>query len=99
MGFRKVIVKKTAAENIAAIAWFVESKGLVVTAEKFVDEAYDFFINISHSIKSYKVCRDPKRSLLGYKCLAYKKKYTIVFIESLNEIIICEFISSKAIYW
>ncbi len=28
-----------------------------------------------------------------------KKKYTIVFIESEAEIIICEFISSKLIYW
>ena len=28
-----------------------------------------------------------------------KKKYTVVFIESDDELIICEFISSKLIYW
>jgi len=99
MGFRKVIVKQAPAENIAAIAWFIESKGMVATAEKFTDDVYDFFIKISNTAKSYKVCRDPKRALFGYKCLSYKKKYTIVFIESLDEIMICEFISSKAIYW
>ena len=32
-----------------------------------------------------------------YKYVSYKKKYTIVFIESENEITICEFISSKLI--
>lgn len=99
MGFRKVIVKQVAAENIAAIAWFIESKGMLATAEKFIDDAYDFFINLSRDIKTYKICRDPERALLGYKCLPYKKKYTLVFIETQTEIIICEFISSRSIYW
>jgi hypothetical protein len=31
MGFRKVIVKQTVADNIAAIAWFIESKGLITS--------------------------------------------------------------------
>jgi peptidyl-tRNA hydrolase len=34
MGQRKVVVKQSAAENIAAIAWDIESKGMVTTAEK-----------------------------------------------------------------
>lgn len=38
MGRRKVIVKQTAADNIASISWFIESKGLVTTAEKFADD-------------------------------------------------------------
>jgi len=36
---------------------------------------------------------------MGYKCIPYRKKYTIVFIELDTEIIICEFILSKRIYW
>jgi hypothetical protein len=44
MGSRKVTVKQSAAESIAAIAWYIESKGLVRTAEKFTDEVYDYFI-------------------------------------------------------
>ncbi len=37
--------------------------------------------------------------MVGYKCIPYKKKYTVVFLESDDEIIICEFIPSKNIHW
>lgn len=99
MGRRKIIVKQTAADNIAAIAWFIESKGMLATADKFADDVYDYFIKISDTRKSYSLCREPQRSLLGYKCIPYKKKYTVVFVETKSEIIICEFISSKLIHW
>lgn len=99
MGRRKIIVKQTAAENIAAIAWFIESKGMVLTADKFIDAVYDYFIHIADIRKSYPICREPGRALMGYKCIPYKKKYTIVFIESEQELIICEFVSSKLIHW
>jgi hypothetical protein len=99
MGSRKVTVKQSAADNIAAIAWFIESKGMLTTAEKFTDDAYDYLIHLSDSRKSYPLCREPGRAVLGYKCAPYKKKYTIVFIETERELIICEFISSKLIHW
>ncbi len=99
MGSRKIIVKQSVADNIAAIAWFIESKGMLATAEKFTSDVYDYFINVSDSRKSYPICREPGGAALGYKCVPYKKKYTIVFIESEEELIICEFISSKLIYW
>ena len=88
MGSRKIRIEPAAAENIAAIALYIESKGLLATAEKFADAR-----------KSYHLCKEPVRLALGYKCLPYKKKYTIVFIESADELIICEFISSKLIHW
>lgn len=99
MGFRKIVVKQSAAESIATIAWYIESKGLIATADKFTDDVYDYFLRIADSRKSYSFCKEPKRKALGYKCLSYKKKYTIVFIESKQEIIICEFIASKLIHW
>jgi hypothetical protein len=37
MGKRKIIVKESVAKSIAEIAWFIESKGLLKTAEKFSD--------------------------------------------------------------
>lgn len=37
MGQRKIKVKQTAAESIAAVALYIESKGMVATAEKFAD--------------------------------------------------------------
>ncbi len=99
MGGRKITVKQSAADNIAAISWFIESKGMIVTAEKFSDDVYDYFVGLSDTIKSYPICREQNRAAAGYKCLSYKKKYTVVFIETEKEIIICEFISSKLIHW
>ncbi|WP_462219546.1 type II toxin-antitoxin system RelE/ParE family toxin [Ferruginibacter sp.] len=99
MGRRKIIVKQTAADNIAAIAWFIESKGMIATADKFTDDVYDAFLKLADERKSFSICREPERAALGYKCIPYKKKYTIVLIESDKEVIICEFISSKLIYW
>lgn len=99
MGFRKVVVLKSVAESIAQISWYLESKGLLSTAEKFSDEAYDFITRIGDDRKGYRLCRDPERKEMGYRCIPYKKKYTIVFIEFETEIIICEFILSKRIFW
>jgi hypothetical protein len=99
MGSRKVVVKKSAADNIAAIAWYIESKGLIATADKFVDNVYDHILKLSDERRSYPICKEPSRLRLGYKCTPYKKKYTIVFIETATELIICEFIPSKLIYW
>lgn len=99
MGRKKIVVNQPAADNIAAFAWFLESKGLVATSEKFADAVYDYFIKLADTQKSYPICREPVRAVMGYKCVPYKKKYTIVFIEREQELIICEFISTKKIYW
>ena len=99
MGFRKVTIRQSVAENIAAISWYLESEGLLATAEKFSDGAYDFISKLGDHRKGYRTCRDPERSLMGYKCISYRKKYTVVFLELDNEIIICEFLLSKRIHW
>ncbi|TAN16312.1 MAG: hypothetical protein EPN37_08485 [Chitinophagaceae bacterium] len=99
MGVRKITVKQSVAETIATIALYIESKGMVATAEKFSDNVYDYFIKLADSKKSYPICHEPHRSAFGYKCIPYKKKYTIVFIETETELIICEFVASKLIYW
>lgn len=99
MGRRKIIVKESVADSIAAIAWFIESKGLVSTADKFTDDVYDFLIKLADSRRRHAICREPERALIGYKCTPYKKKYTIVFLEAETELIICEFTSSKNIRW
>lgn len=99
MGKRRIIVKKSAAESIAQVAWFIESKGLVVTAEKYVDLIYDFIDKLADTKKSFPYCRDQARKQFGYKCITFKRKYSVVFIESETEIIVCEFIPSKLIFW
>jgi len=99
MGFRKIVIKQSVAESIAEISWYLESEGLLATAEKFADDVYDFIIRLGDPRKGYRPCREPERDAMGYKCISYKKKYTIVFIELDAEVIICEFILSKRIYW
>ena len=99
MGNRKVTVKQSAAESIASIAWFIESKGMVATAEKFADDVYCYFLKLANPHSSYPKCKEPVRAALGYKCVPYKKKYTIAFIETENELMICEFIPSKLVHW
>lgn len=99
MGFRKISVRESAAESIAEISWYLESEGLLATAERFTDEAYDFILKLGDSRKGYRDCREPIRNAMGFKCIPYKKKYTIVFIELEAEIIVCEFILSKRIHW
>ena len=98
MGQREVIAKQSVADRIAEIAWFIESKGMVATAEKFADNVHDFFLKLSDSRK-HAPCRDTERAIIGYKCIPYKRKYTVVFLESDDELIICEFLPSKNIYW
>ena len=99
MGGRQITVKETASERIAEIAWYIESKGLVATAEKFADDVYDHFIKLADTRRIHATCRESERALLGYKCIPYKKKYTIVFLETQHELIICEFVPSKNISW
>ena len=47
MGQREIIIKESVADSIAEIAWYIESKGMVATAEKFADDVYDFFYKVS----------------------------------------------------
>ena len=97
MGKRKIVVKQSAAKSVASIAWYIESKGMIATAEKFSNDVYDFLNKISDDVRSFSRCLDVNRAVMGYKCISYRKKYTIVFIETETELTICEFISSKLI--
>ena len=42
MGKRQVSILQTAATAVAEIAFFIENKGLPVSAKKFTDEAFQF---------------------------------------------------------
>jgi hypothetical protein len=46
---RKVAILQTAAEEVAHVAYFIESKGLQKTAKKFVDESFAFFHKLGDS--------------------------------------------------
>lgn len=56
MGGRTISIKESVAEQIAAIALFIEAKGMLATAEKFSNQIYDHFIKLSDLQKSYPRC-------------------------------------------
>lgn len=99
MGKRKIVIRESVTESIAEVAWFIESKGMVATAEKFSDAVYDFIETFADKRIIHALCRDPERNSMNLKCKNFRKKYTIVFIETTEEITICEFLPSKLIYW
>lgn len=80
MGSRKIKVLQSAAESIASIAFFVEAKGLTATSLKFTDSVYDYILKLSDSRKSYALCREPSRAMLGYKCVTFKKSTSSCFM-------------------
>jgi hypothetical protein len=59
MGQREVTIKQSVADNIAAIAWFIESKGLLSTAASFTDGVYDHFATMANPLKSYPPLKGP----------------------------------------
>ncbi|MBC7826322.1 MAG: hypothetical protein H7122_01150 [Chitinophagaceae bacterium] len=81
MGNRKVTVKRSAAESIAAIALYIGSKGMPATAEKFADVVYDYFLKLADGRTFYRACKESVSAALGYKCIPFKKKYTIVILK------------------
>jgi hypothetical protein len=99
MGQRKITIQTEVAEDIADIAYFIESKGLPETAIKFIKSVMNFIRNLDFDKIEFAICRDLERAELGLKCLPYNKKYTIVFYQLTDELIITEFIAAKMVYW
>jgi hypothetical protein len=99
MGKREITIRQSVAASIAEVAWFIESKGMLAAAEKFSESVYDFIETLADPRLVHALCREPGRNLIGLKCKNFKKKYTVVFLETEKEIIICEFIISKLIKW
>lgn len=95
MGKRKISILEPAVTAVAEIAFFIESKGMPQTAKKFVDEAFGFFETLSNKLIEHRVCTYRKWKRLNYRCITYKKKYVIAYLSLENEIIICDFVSSK----
>lgn len=95
MGKRKVSLQENAAIAVAEIAFFIESKGMPLTAKKFVDDVFLYFEKLSDDFVEHANCKYKRWQNLGYKCINYKKKYIVAFLSLTNEIIICDFVSTK----
>jgi hypothetical protein len=97
MGKRKISILEPAATSVAEIAFFVESIGLPQTAKKFVSDAFEFFNKLSDERIEHRPCTYEVWRNMDYHCVTYKKKYVVAYLSTPNEIVICEFVSSKLI--
>ena len=95
MGKRTISILKQVSTSVAEIAYFIEGKGMPVTAKRFVDNAFKFFDTISIETVENRLCSYKRWKDLGYQCVSFKKKYVVAYLSLLNEIIICDFVVAK----
>ena len=88
MGKRKVAILEGAVKSVAEAAYFIEGKGLPQTAKKFVDDAFIFFDKLSDERILHRPCSYPPWKKLTYRCITFRKKYTIAYLEHSTEIVI-----------
>ena len=95
MGKRKINILEQAASAVAEIAFFIEGKCMPITAKKFVDGVFDFFDNISIDTADHRLCPYKRWQVLRYRCVNYKKKYVVAYLDLTDEIIICDCVRAK----
>ena len=97
MAQRKVNILQKAAEEVAHVAYFIESKGLPETAKKFVDDSFIFFNKLGDSRMKHKPCTVVAWREEGYRCANFKKKYVVAYLDLDDEVIICDFALHKVL--
>jgi len=95
MAQRKVNILDKAVEEVAYVAYFIESKGLPETAKKFVNESFSFFHKLGDSRIKHKPCSFTTWREEGYRCANFRKKYVVAYLDTEHEIIICDFALQK----
>ncbi len=95
MGKRKVTILEPAIEEVARIGLYIESEGLTKTAKLFIDDAFAFFESLADEQFVHRPCKHPAWKKLGLRCANFRKKYIVSYLDSTDEIIICEFALQK----
>ena len=95
MGKRKVTILEPAVEEVAQIALYIEGEGLPGTAKKFVDDAFAFFESFSDERLVHRPCKHPTWKALNLRCVNFRKKYIVSYLDNRNEIVICQFTLQK----
>jgi hypothetical protein len=95
MGKRKVTILEPAVEEVARISLYIEGEGLPMTAKKFVDDAFAFFETLSDERLLHRPCKHPAWKGLGLRCVNFRKKYIVSYLDNVSEIIVCEFALQK----
>ncbi|MBS1661113.1 MAG: type II toxin-antitoxin system RelE/ParE family toxin [Bacteroidetes bacterium] len=98
MGKRKVTILDPAVDEVARIALFVEGEGAPQAAKKFVDDAFAFFESLSDERMIHRPCKTPAVwKALNLRCVNFRKKYVVSYLDNKSEIVVCEFVLQKLI--
>lgn len=95
MAQRKVSILDKASEEVAHVAYFIESKGMSTTAKLFVNDAFSFFEKLGDARIKHRPCQFSDWNLEGYRCATFKRKFVVAYLETEKEIIICDFALQK----
>jgi|SRR5688500_2337274 plasmid stabilization system protein ParE len=95
MGKRKVTILEPAIEEVARIALYIEGEELPKTAKRFVDDAFAFFESLADERFVHRPCKHLPWKSLDLRCVNFRKKYIIAYLDNTDEIIICEFALQK----
>jgi hypothetical protein len=58
--------------------------------KRFVDDAFAFFDSLSDDRIIHRPCKHPAWKALGLRCVNFRKKYVVSYLDNADEIIICE---------
>jgi hypothetical protein len=97
VGKRRVTILEPVIEEVAKIAFFIESEGLPTTAKKFVDEAFLFFGTLSNDTIIHRPCKNLIWQTMNYRCANFRKKYIVAYINNSKEIVVCDFALQKGL--
>lgn len=95
MAQRQVSILSKASEEVANIAYFIDSQGMPIIAKKFVDECFLFFEKLSSPQIKHRLCKNVIWRIQEYRCANFKKKYAVAYLDTEKEIVICDFALQK----
>ena len=98
MAQRKIIILDKAVEEIAAVAYFIESKGIPDTAKKFVDAVFSSIEKINNPKVKHRPCVHEVWRIQGLSCIPFRKSFMIAYLDDEKEIIICDFAIQKNLF-
>ena len=73
----KVIFLKRAEKSINSIFLYIVEKACLETAEKFIDELYNFGESLAIFPEKYPICRHISYAKRKYRCAGFKEKLYI----------------------
>ena len=70
---RKVVFRPRTIGKIRDIAIYIEGKGYPITAEKFIQQLFDFGESLADFPEKYPVCRKEVWAKRGLRCAVLKR--------------------------